>query len=596
MRAICACIALAVLLSTTLGAALAQEPKRVLLLFSFGRDFKPWSEYAKAIRTELEQRSPWPLDLTDHSLVTARFGDDSTEPAFVQYLDSLYRTHPPDLIVAIGAPAAGFIQQNRQKLFPKSPMILTAIDQRRVQFSTLTANDTAVTVHINLLAAMENILQVLPDTKNVTVIIGTSPLEQFWRKEFAREIEPLKGRIAVNWTDTLSFADILKQAAALPPHSAIFWGQMVVDAAGVVHEGGTALANLHAVANAPIFSYDESFFGREIVGGPLLSIAETSQQTAAVGIRILGGEKPADIHIPPVEFAAPIFDWRQMQRWNIAESRLPPGSEIRFRVPTVWERYRLQVSVVLALIFLQTALILWLLYEQGQRSRSEADARELSRRLINAQEEERARLARELHDDVTQRLAALAIDAARHERADAGGNGDTMQSVHHGLVRLSEDVHALSYRLHPSILTDLGLVEALRSECDNYSQSLPHLEFSAPDIPDNVPQDIALCLYRVAQESLRNVARHASASRTEVDLRCPDFGLQLTVRDNGVGFDTAHPRAGMSLGLASMRERVISLGGSLDIESSPGHGTTVQAWIPLPDTVTGSVNAEAADR
>jgi signal transduction histidine kinase len=369
----------------------------------------------------------------------------------------------------------------------------------------------------------------------------------------------------------------------------------VVDAAGVVHEGGTALANLHAVANAPIFSYDESFFGREIVGGPLLSIAETSQQTAAVGIRILGGEKPGDIHIPPVEFAAPIFDWREMQRWHIAESRLPPGSEIRFRAPSLWERYRLQISVVLALIILQTALILWLLYEQGQRSRSEADARELSRRLINAQEEERARLARELHDDVTQRLAALAIDAARHERAGAGGNGDIMQSVHHGLVRLSEDVHALSYRLHPSILTDLGLVEALRSECDNYSQSLPHLEFSAPDIPENVPQDIALCIYRVAQEGLRNVARHSGANRTEVALQYVDRGLRLTVRDNGAGFDIGHPRAGMSLGLASMRQRVISLGGRLDIESSPGRGTTVQAWIPLGDMAAGSMRAEKAD-
>jgi signal transduction histidine kinase len=593
MRAICACLALAVLLSGTLGAA-ADEPKRVMLLFSFGRDFKPWSDYAKAIRDELQQRSPWPLDITEHSLVTARFRDDGTEPAFVQYLDALYGRHPPDLIVAIGAPAAGFIQQHRQQLFPATPMVLTAIDQRRVQFSTLTANDTVVAVNIDYLAAMKNILQVLPDTRNVMVIVGTSPIEQFWRKEIARQIKPLAGRIAVTWTDTMSFADILKQAHVLPPHSAIFWELMLVDAAGVVHEGGDALAKLHAAANAPIFSYDESFFGREIVGGPFLAVAETSREAAAVGIRILGGEKPAAIRTPPVQFAAPIYDWREMQRWHIAESRLPPGSEVRFRVPTIWERYRLQITAVSALILLQTALILWLLYEQGHRRRSEADARELSRRLINAQEEERARLARELHDDVTQRLAALAISAARHERAGAGANGDTMQSVHHGLVRLSEDVHALSYRLHPSILTDLGLVEALRSECDNYSQSLPHLEFSARDIPDNVPKDIAVCIYRVAQESLRNVARHSGASRTEVDLQYPDDGLQLTVRDNGVGFDTEHRRAGMSLGLASMAQRVISLGGRLVIESSPGRGTTVQAWIPLPVTVAGSVSAEAA--
>src|SRR5262249_41469623 len=163
------------------------------------------------------------------------------------------------------------------------------------------------------------------------------------------------------WTDTMSFADILKQAAKLPPHSAIFWELMLVDAAGVVHEGGGALASLHSVANAPIFSYDESFFGHDIVGGPILSVAETSRQTASVGLRILGGEKPGDIHIPPVQFAAPVFDWREMQRWAIAENRLPPGSEIRFRTSTMWERYRPQISAVSALILLQTALILWLL-------------------------------------------------------------------------------------------------------------------------------------------------------------------------------------------------------------------------------------------
>lgn len=581
------------MLAATVEAA-AAEPKRVMLLFSFGREFKPWSEYAKAIRAELDQRSPWPLDITDHSLVTARSGDNDTEPAFVEYLRSLYARNPPDLIVSIGAPAAAFIQQHRQELFPKTPMVLTAIDQRRVQFSTLTENDAVVAVHINYLAAMENILQVLPETKNVTVVVGTSPIEQFWRKEIAREIRPLEGRVGFAWTDTLSFAEILKQAAALPPHSAIFWELMLVDAAGVVHEGGAALANLHAVANAPIFSYDESFFGREIVGGPLLSIADTSRQTAVVGIRILAGEKPAQIDIKPVEFAAPMFDWREMQRWGISESRLPPGSSIHFREPTLWERYRLQIAAVSAVIFLQTALILWLLSEQRERRRSEEDARELSRRLINAQEEERARLARELHDDVTQRLAVLAINTARHEREGVRSMGKTMQSVHHGLVRLSEDVHALSYRLHPSILTDLGLVEALKSECDNYSQSLPHLKLDARAIPENVPQDIALCIYRVAQESLRNVARHAGASRTRVDLRLLDGGLQLTIRDNGAGFDTGQRRAGMSLGLASMRQRVISLGGRLDIESSPGRGTMVRAWIPLRDAAAEPVHAGEA--
>ena len=113
----------------------------------------------------------------------------------------------------------------------------------------------------------------LPDTQNVAVVVGASPIEQYWREEIGREVRPLANRITFTWYDDLSFVDILKRAAALHPHSAIFWELMIVDAAGVVHEEGKALARLHAVANAPIFSYTDAFFGFEIVGGPHVPVA-----------------------------------------------------------------------------------------------------------------------------------------------------------------------------------------------------------------------------------------------------------------------------------------------------------------------------------
>jgi signal transduction histidine kinase len=197
------------------------------------------------------------------------------------------------------------------------------------------------------------------------------------------------------------------------------------------------------------------------------SVIEGSRQTVAVAIRILGGEKAADIKIPAIGFATPQFNWREMQRWGISETRLPAGSEIFFRDPTAWEQYRVQILGTVAIVLGQSALIGWLLYEHRRRRRSEAAAHDLSGRLINAHEEERARLARELHDDVTQRLAMLAIDAGRKERVLSGSAADTvMREMREGLVRLSEDVHALSYRLHPSILEDLGLIEALKAECE----------------------------------------------------------------------------------------------------------------------------------
>jgi signal transduction histidine kinase len=556
-----------------------------MLLHSFGRDFKPWSDYARSIRMELDRQSPWPLDLHEHSLEIARSSDERPEGPFVEYLRTLFAERRPDLIVSIGASAAAFVQRHRQQLFPTTPMLFTVVDQRRVRFSVLTENDAVVAVAIDYFRAIENILQVLPDTNHVAVVIGASPIEKYWMEEIGREVKPFADRIAFTWYNHLSFGDVLKHAAALPPKSAIFWELMIVDAAGVVHEEGRALARLHAVANAPIFSYTDAFFGREIVGGPHVPVLEHGRQVAEVAVRILGGEAPSDIKIPPIGFATPKFDWREMQRWGISESRLPAGSEIYFRNPTAWEQYRAPILTGGAVLLAQAVMITWLLYEHQRRRRSEAAAHELTGRLIEAQENERGRVARELHDDVTQRLALLAIDAGREERRISNSTeATTMRAMREGLVRLSEDVHALSYRLHPSILEDLGLREALNAECEHFSRTCSiRLEANARDIPENLPNDVALCLFRVAQEGLRNIARHAGACEVEVDLRRLDGGLQLVVRDDGVGFDPAEDRTAASLGHASMRQRVLLLGGKVEIDSNPGRGTTIRAWVPLKE-------------
>src|SRR5262245_38047156 len=141
--------------------AVAAEPKQVVLLHSFGGDFKPWSDYAKMIRSELDLQSPWPLDITEHSLVTARSPDEDPEVPFVEYLRALSAKRPPDIIVSIGAPAAAFVQRHRPKLFSTTPMVFTAVEQRRVQHSSLSSNGAVVAVRINYLAAVEHILQVL---------------------------------------------------------------------------------------------------------------------------------------------------------------------------------------------------------------------------------------------------------------------------------------------------------------------------------------------------------------------------------------------------------------------------------------------------
>ena len=216
---------------------------------------------------------------------------------------------------------------------------------------------------------------------------------------------------------------------------------------------------------------------------------------------------------------------------------------------------------------------------------AEEAIRNVNRQLILAQEDERARLARELHDDVTQRLARAAIDAGRIElTAPNEPIGEMMGRVRQDLIRLSEDVHALSYRLHPSLLEDLGLAEALQVECERFSAvSSVASKLDVRDLPDSIPRGAAICLFRVAQEALRNVDRHARAHAVEVSLRGVDGGLQLAVRDDGIGFDPNNAQKPRSLGRASMRERIQLAAGEIDIDSAPGQGTTIVAWVPLQE-------------
>src|SRR5262245_18626997 len=251
----------AILLFQGIGNAAAPEAKRVMILHSVGREFRPWNEWARAIRAELDRQSPWPLDVQEHSLVAARSADVNPDTPFLEYLRMLYAGQPPDLVIGVGAPAASFLQRYRQQLFPAAPMLFTAIEARRVQYSSMTDNDTVVAVTHRFLVLFESFLKISPETRTIAIVNGDSPNERFWRGEMERELKPLEGRVEIRWYDKLSYEDTLTKLSALPQRSGIFWYQMVVDATGVAHEGDRALTRLYQVAKAPIFSHDDAFVG-----------------------------------------------------------------------------------------------------------------------------------------------------------------------------------------------------------------------------------------------------------------------------------------------------------------------------------------------
>ena len=237
--------------------------------------------------------------------------------------------------------------------------------------------------------------------------------------------------------------------------------------------------------------------------------------------------------------------------------------------------------------------------EITNRKQAEEERLELSGRLIDMQEKERSRLARELHDDFNQRLAVLAIDLERAAQTIANSPTEASQRLHELWNRASEigtDLHSLSHRLHSSTLESLGLVLGVSSLCAEFAeQNDIQVDFTHENIGRSVPPDIALCLFRVAQEGLRNVKRHSGASRAEVRLEGAEQAISLSILDKGVGFDSHTLRAGASLGIRSMQERLRLLGGHIEIRSKLGEGTVIYVSIPLRAHVPSRLEARIND-
>jgi PAS domain S-box-containing protein len=239
--------------------------------------------------------------------------------------------------------------------------------------------------------------------------------------------------------------------------------------------------------------------------------------------------------------------------------------------------------------------ILILAEDITQRKELEESVSEMSHKLIESQEQERARIARELHDDIGQRLALLTVELELLQQSNPGLHVELRNRIGELQTQTSEiahDVQSLSHELHSSKLEYLGLAVAMGSLCREFGeQHKVEIDFQSHDLPASVPQDISLCLFRVLQEALHNSVKHGGARHVEVRLWETSGEIDLTVRDFGMGFDDQAAKEHRGLGLISMQERLKLVKGKLSIESQPSLGTTIRARVPLS---TGSDSMRVA--
>ena len=601
-------LAVIVLILAATGPA-AAEPKRVLLLHSFGPQFVPWVFFAGQFREELFKLSPDKIDLYEASLEGARFQQPDEQRPIVEYLAALFGSRKLDLIVTIGAPAAIFVQKYRTELFPSVPLVIGGPEQRTINTATLTPNDAPVAVVLDFKKWIESILQVLPNTTHIAWIVGASPLERFWADEFRRVSQPFTDRISFEWFNDLTFEDMLKRISKLPPHSAAFFVDLRVDAAGVPLDRESVLPKLRAATSAPIFSYVDNYLGQGIVGGPMMSSEELGRRMAEAAIRILGGETAGDLNVPAVVPGAAQYDWRELQHWNISEDRLPAGSIVRFRELPIWKQYRWQVALICAVVLLQGMLISGLLFERRRRLLAEVLARQRSAELAHINRYSMAgELTATIAHELNQPLGAILANTETAElivkspTPDLKEIGEILADIRRDDKRASDVISRLRSLLKkaPFELKFIDLNDVARETMGVLSALAVARQVDQVSVIAPMPLPIKGDLVQLQQVVINLIinAMDAMSAITNVERRIAvstardGSSAVLSVSDAGPGvpseklkevfeaFFTTKPQ-GMGMGLSIARTIVEAHAGHLSAENKAGGGAVFHIRIPL---------------
>jgi len=683
--------------------------KRVLIFYEVGPNYPAIALIDQGISDTLKN-SPYEIEVYREYLDTALFPDQATQREIRDWYARKYRDRRPDIIIAVGPSALGFMIAAHETFFHNVPVVFCTSTEEAAGRAKLASHFTGTWEEPEPQKTLEAALRLLPGTKHVFLVGGTSPYDRSVEALYRERLHNYESKLDFNYLTDLAMPQLLDRLRHLPDHSVVLHLGILRDAAGTQFIDATEAGPMVVqAANGPVFTFSDLNLGHGEAGGCVLNLAAEGKVAGATALRILEGEKPQDFPIAK-NVNVYMFDWRALRRWGMKESDLPAGSIVLNREPGFWELYKKYVLVGIVALLAQTIAILGLLWQRTERRKIEADLRRseekfsksfrqsplaitiatieddryievndfferltgwthdevsgrspldmslwvdpyqrsvflkellekgnvqdvevkirrkdgrirttlgsaelidvgdepcvlsvfaditerkqaeealagVSGKLIEAQEQERTRIARELHDDINQRIAMVAVDLDRLQQGFPGSDHELRSQMNGLRRRISEigiEVQAISHRLHSSKLEYLGLVAACRSHCREVATvNNVTVNFSAEDVPCEVPRDVGLCLFRILQESLNNAIKYSGTQCFEVRLRGISGDIQLTVRDWGLGFDAEAAMSSNGLGLISMRERASLMKATMLISSTPRDGTEVTVRVPL---------------
>ena len=522
-----------------------------------------------------------------------RFQDPNYQSAFRDFLRLKYRGTRFDVVIAMLDVAIEFVDKNKDDLFPGTPTVFYALSPLPRGIS----NSAGLIAQVNFKGTINLAMALQPDVREVFVVSGAGDRDKAFAANARPQFQLFEPRLTFTYLSGLPTNELEQRLRTLPERSIVYYLLVYQDGAGGNFQPVEYLDRISAVAKRPIYSWVDSTLDHGVVGGSMQRLDAQIDAVADLALRVLRGESADSIGTLTPDLNVNHVDWRQLERWGISEAQVPAGTTVLFREANVWDRYKIYILGAAALLLLQTALIAGLLVQAARRRRAEEQVRfgqsalrtsydriqDLGRRLLSAQEAERARLARELHDDISQQLALLAMDLELLMGSGPGPREEADKTVREALERaqlVARSVHDLSHRLHPAKLRLIGLVPALNSLQREHTQPGLAISFSHDNVPDPLPQELTLCLFRIVQEALQNTIKHSGARTVSVRLTGGHDRLALTIEDDGVGFDVA-AAWGKGLGLISMGERLESVGGTLNIQSRPGAGVRLESTVPV---------------
>ncbi|PYY13598.1 MAG: hypothetical protein DMG60_21610 [Acidobacteria bacterium] len=722
------------MLCSVVGFALeapAVEPQKVVLALYGSRPDLPANILVdEIIRSTLEKELGSRLDFYAEFLDGTRWPEEETQSAAHEYLRRRYAQKKVSVIIAVAPVAINFMRRYGNELFPGVPIVAYG-DADALRDWDLDRPITGRLHRRNIQGTVEFALRLQPRTREVLVISGVSPSDQSLQSAARQQFTEFENRVKISYIRGTTVEDIQKTVAGVPDGTVILFLSMYQDSAGNRLLSSEALSRIAEKTRVPIFVHTRTNLVDGVVGGVVFDPESLGRETAQLTLRVLKGERIQDLSIQETTSTVSMVDWRQLRRWGISEKRLPAGTVVRFREPSLWESYKWYIISGTSLIILEAALIAALFWHRTRRRKAEAEvvaalevAREseqrfrhvantapvmiwmsgtdklctyinqpwldftnrslaqelgngwlenvhgedvaacfdtyteafdrrepftmqyrlrrhdgeyrwvldrgiprfdgnnsfagyigscvditdrklaeealssVSRRLIDAQEQERTRIARELHDDINQRIAILAIelDVLQQSLPNSGAAvRNRFEELRHLTADIGAEIQGISHRLHSSKLEYMGLVAACKSFCREVANwHKVEVNFAAENISPALPQDISLCLFRVLQESLNNAIKHSGAQRFEAHLRGTSDEIHLAVRDHGIGFDAAAAMISRGLGLISMRERVSLVKGTMLIASKPMGGTEITVRVPLVEKVVTQTASGAA--